>query len=190
MKRLRVPAVLAAAPVPAKALTDHPGALIESFYDRVWREQMIDLPFVNHALHVEAVGFRQVDGDWVGVLITPWFINLFLLPGGGTLWQDLPSGEQRGVGFPAGRLDFIADNNPDPEASVAAYQYCPLIHPVQHLADQATAREAAVAALDALFTPPAATETPADKSGTGREAEPAPGRRAFLRGLAGKRQTP
>lgn len=190
MKRLRIPAVLAAPPAPAKALADHPGALVESFYDQVWREQMIDLPFVNPALRVEALGFRQVDGDWVGVVITPWFINLFLLPGGGTLWQDLPSGEQRGVEFPAGRLDFIADNNPDPEAPLGAYQYCPLIHPVQHLADQATAREAAVAVLDALFAPPTTAEAPPDNPDPARAAEPAPSRRAFLRGLAGKHQTP
>lgn len=190
MKRLRTPAVMAPPPAPAKALADDPGALIESFYEAVWRQQMIDLPFVNPALRVEAVGFRRVDGDWVGVVITPWFINLFLLPGGGTLWQDLPSGEQRGVVFPAGQLDFIADNNADPEAPISAYQYCPLIHPVQHLADQATARQAATAILVALFTPPAAAETPAGKPEAAREAEPAPGRRAFLRGLAGKRQTP
>lgn len=189
MKRLRIPAFAAPTPAPAQALAEPPGALIESFYDQVWRQQMIDLPFVNPALRVEAVGFRQVDGDWVGVVITPWFVNLFLLPGGGSLWQDLPSGEQRGVVFPAGSLDFIADNNPDPAAPFGAYQYCPLIHPVQHLPDQATARQAAEAILAALFSPPpAAAETTADGPLVAREAEPAPGRRTFLRGLAGKRQ--
>lgn len=193
MKRLRTPAFAALPPEPAQALADDPGVLIESFYEKVWRQQMIDLPFVNPALRVEAVGFRQVEGDWVGVVITPWFINLFLLRGGGTLWQDLPSGEQRGVAFPAGSLNFIADNNPDPEAPISAYQYCPLIHPVQHLADQATARDAAMAILEALLTPPStAVEAPADRPQAANEvpAEPAPGRRAFLRGLAGKRQTP
>lgn len=184
---------MAATPEPAKALADPPGNLIEFFYDKVWREQMIDLPFVNPALRVEAVGFRQVDGDWVGVVITPWFINLFLLPGGGALWQDLPSGEQRGVEFPAGQLDLIADNNPDRDAPISAYQYCPLIHPVQHLADQATARDAAEAILEALLTPPStAVEAPAGHPEAASEltVEPAPGRRAFLRGLAGKRQIP
>ena len=170
--------------MPAKALLGDPSALVEAFYTRVWREQMADLPFVNPALRVEAVGFRTVGGDWVGVLITPWFINLFLLPGGGTLWLDLPSGEQRRVAFPVGELDFIADNNPDPEAPITAYQYCPLIHPVQHLPDQATAREAAEAALRALFAPPPAAEPELETSPV---AAPLPQRRAFLRGLVGKR---
>lgn len=187
MKRMRTPAWMPPPPLPARPLANDPSSLIVSFYDKVWREQMQDLPFVNPALSVEAVGFRRVDRDWVGIVITPWFINVFLLPGGGTLWQDLPSGEQRGVVFPVGQLDFIADNNPDPEAPITAFQYCPLIHPVQHLADQATSREAAEAALVALFTAPPAAEP---ETAEAPVEEPAPKRRAFLRGLVGKRETP
>jgi [NiFe] hydrogenase assembly HybE family chaperone len=185
MKRLRIPAFMAPPPEPAQPFVGNPSALIESFYRTVWLEQMSDLPFVNPVLSVEAVGFRQVEGDWVGMVITPWFINLFLLPGGGSLWQDLPSGEQRGVVFPAGQLDFIADNNPDSKGPISAYQYCPLIHPVQHLPDQATAREAAQAALVTLFTPPLAPEPEVSPV----TAEPAPRRRAFLRGLVGQRDS-
>ena len=185
MKRMRTPAFMAATPEPAKPIADNPSALIERFYNKVWHEQMQDLPFVNPALNVEAVGFRQVEGDWVGLVITPWFINVFLLPGGGKLWQDMPSGEQRSVTFPVGALDFIADNNPNPNAPITAFQYCPLIHPVQHLPDQATARDAAEAALVALFTPPPAPEAPVED--TPQFVEPAPKRRAFLRGLVGKR---
>ena len=188
MKRMRKPAFMAATPEPAKPIAEDPSALIERFYNKVWREQMQDLPFVNPALSVEAVGFRQVDGDWVGMVITPWFINVFLLPGGGKLWQDLPSGEQRGVVFPVGELDFIADNNPNPQAPITAFQYCPLIHPVQHLPDQITARQAADAALAALFSPPPKVEeAPAAGLAQGKPEEPAPKRRAFLRTLAGKR---
>lgn len=180
MKRLRKPAFLAPPPAPAKPQADDPSALLVRFYERVWREQMQDMPFVNPALVVEAVGFRRVDGDWVGAVVTPWFLNLFLLPGGGTLWQDLASGEQRRVEFPVGGLDFIADNSPNPEAPIGAYQYCPLMHPVQHLPDPATARQAALDALEALFRP----APDADSAG----APPAvarPARRAFLRGRPG-----
>lgn len=188
MKRLRIPAFAAPPPAPAKALLDDPSARVEAFYNRVWNEQMAGLPFVNPALRVEAIGFRRADGDWVGVVITPWFINLFLLPGGGALWQDLASGEQRRVVFPAGELDFIADNNPDPQAPITAFQYCPLIHPVQHLADQATARQAAEAVLRALFEPPPAAEAAAETLPESLPAAAArPQRRAFLRGLVGKR---
>jgi [NiFe] hydrogenase assembly HybE family chaperone len=189
VKRMRKPAFSAPPPLPAKLLAEDPSALLTRFYDRVWREQMHDLPFVNPALSVEAIGFRRYEGDWVGIVVTPWFLNLFLIPGGGALWQDLASGEQRSVTFPVGELDFIADNNPDPEAPITAYQYCPLMHPVQHLPDHATARQAALDALEALMKPPPAPEPAADAAvpaATSAEVEPKPARRAFLRGIVGR----
>lgn len=186
MPRLRQPAFMPAPPSPAIPLADDPSALLECFYGKVWREQMQDLPFVNPELSVQAVGFRVVDGDWVGVMITPWFINVMLLPGGGKLWLDVASGEQRRVSFPVGELDFIADNNPDPAAPITAFQYCPLIHPVQHVADQASALAAAESALVVLFQPPPVPEEAAPENTETVSGESAPARRTFLRGLIGQ----
>jgi [NiFe] hydrogenase assembly HybE family chaperone len=191
VKRMRKPAFTAPPAPPAKHLADDPSALLTRFYDRVWREQMHDLPFVNPALSVEAIGFQRYEGDWVGAMVTPWFLNIFLIPGGGTLWRDMPSGEQRTVAFPVGELDFIADNNPNPEAPITAYQYCPLMHPVQHLPDQATARQAARDAMAALMRPPPVPESPAEAAvpeaaPAPAPAEPKPARRAFLRGIVGR----
>jgi hypothetical protein len=76
-------------------------------------------------------------GDWVGAVITPWFINLFILPGGGNLWSDRRSGERCQITFPIGPLEFIADD--DPSAVVPAYQYCPLFAPPSQFASQAAA---------------------------------------------------
>ena len=43
--------------------------------------QMRDLPFYNANLEVEAWGFSSFDDDsLMGVLITPWFMNLLVLP--------------------------------------------------------------------------------------------------------------
>ena len=83
---------------------------------------MHDMPFVNPALGVEAIGFRRHDGDWLGVMITPWFLNLFLIYGGGELWGDIPAGERRYLNLPCGTLQFLADDDPD----LGPYQYCPL----------------------------------------------------------------
>lgn len=181
MKRMRVPAFVPMLARPAVPLDEDPSGLLTDHFQRVWTEQMHDLPFVNPALQVEAVGFRRYDGDWLGALITPWFINLFLVPGGGQLWQDLPSGEQRSIAFPVGTLDFVADNAPKEGVRLSAYQYCPLIHPVQHIADQATARDAANAALGALLKPPSGDEA-TSASEDGKETLPSPSRRAFFRG--------
>jgi [NiFe] hydrogenase assembly HybE family chaperone len=195
--RLRRPAIVPQLPAPAQPHAEDPSAAVVAHFETVWQTAMHDLPFVNPALAVEAIGFRRVEGDWLGVVITPWFINLFLLPGGGELWADWPGGEQRSVALPAGRMDFIADH-PGSGSALPAYQYCPLIAPVQSVADQALAREIAAAALLAALTPAAPAEPPpagaamtddraAHRSAGSPEDSVAPARRGFLRRLAGRR---
>ncbi|MGI9134984.1 MAG: [NiFe]-hydrogenase assembly chaperone HybE [Rhodoferax sp.] len=150
-ERLRRPA-LAPAPIRcAVARTDHPGELLVRHYRQVWTTRMHDLPFVNPALSVEAIGLQRHDGDWLGVLLTPWFLNLFLLYGGGSLWADAAPGARRSVALPCGTLQFIADDDPD----LGSYQYCPLVAPVTNLPDMPTARQVAADALATVLTVPA-----------------------------------
>ena len=170
---------------PAQAREAEPGALLDAHYRHLWMTQMHDMPFVNPALGVEAIGFRRHDGDWLGVMITPWFLNLFLIYGGGDLWGDIPAGERRYVELPCGTLQFLADDDPD----LGPYQYCPLIAPVSVLPDMATARQAALEALATVLAPP--PETPADpaaKSLGAVDEKPKPvSRRGFLSTLVGRR---
>lgn len=184
--RLRTPA-LAPPPIrPAVPWPDNPAAFLETHYRQLWETRMRDLPFVNPALEVAAVGFRQHEGDWVGVVVTPWFLNLFLVSGGGKLWGDIPAGERRYLNMPCGTLQFIADDDPD----IGPYQYCPLIAPVTGLAGMDVALAAARDALAALFAPPPApvpAVPPAAATAAGEAGEvAAPSRRAFFRRLAGK----
>ena len=86
----------------AAAYGDDPSRLIEEMYRQVWETSMHDMPFVNPALSVAAIGFRRHLGDWVGAVVTPWFLNLFILPGGGSLWSDLGSGDRVRIAFPVG----------------------------------------------------------------------------------------
>lgn len=171
-RRLRVPAFRPPLPPPAAAIADDPSRRLEAMYRRIWAAGMCDLPFVNPALAIEALGFRRWQGDWVGALITPWFLNLFILPGGGALWSELPSGERCKVAFPVGTLEFIADHDAaaDAEREIPAYRYCPLFAPVGQFATQDAARGAALAALEVLLAPPPVDESPAGAPG----AEEAP----------------
>jgi [NiFe] hydrogenase assembly HybE family chaperone len=111
--------------------------------------RMRGLPFVNERLAVEAVGFRRWNGRWLGVLITPWFMNLVLLPDDApdARWQSLRHGAAAAYEFPAGVFEFIGGH----EAAIGEFQSCSLFSPVFEFADQATARATAEAALAALF---------------------------------------
>lgn len=180
-ERIRTPA-LAPPPIrPAVPRVDDPTAFLEAHYRHVWQTRMHDLPFVNAALAVEAVGFARYEGDWLGVVITPWFLNLLLVSGGGQLWGDIPAGERRYLNLPCGTLQFIADDDPD----IGPYQYCPLIAPVTDLADMVTARRVAADAIKTVFSAPAAPEPVALPEP--QTENPDVSRRGFFRRLAGKR---
>lgn len=159
--------------------TESPGEWLASHYRQVYAERRRELADVNPALAIEAVGFTRYQGDWLGVVITPWFLNLFLLSGGGQLWGDIPAGQRRYLNLPCGTLQFIAEDDPE----LGPYQYCPLIAPVTGLPDMAAARQTAVDALAAALGQPAAASPPA----AAEEAPKAVSRRGFLLTLTGRR---
>lgn len=171
---------------PAAAHTD-PSALLEATFARIHTTRMTGLPFVNPALRVEAVGFRRWEGMWLGVLITPWFMNLMLVPddASGDSWPRVRYGESLAYRLPAGVFEFIRAQEP----LLGDYQSCSLFSPMAAFADQAGARATAHAALTALFDEAtrAGVEGPGT-SMTGPAAAPAasvappPTRRDFLRG--------
>jgi [NiFe] hydrogenase assembly HybE family chaperone len=146
-----------------------PSPRLEAAFTRIWKTRMQGLPFLNPALRVEAVGLRQWQGEWLGVLVTPWFVNLVLMPGEGE-WTALPEGDERIVALPAGRFRFICGIDEE----LGEFHACSLFSPAQEFADHDTARAVAAAALEALFdagndeksraleTPPPATVSKRD----------------------------
>ena len=118
-------------------------------YEAIFEDRMRDLPIVNPVLAVEAVGFEQWEDQDLGVLITPWFINLVLLPCEGDDWQERAIGSGRTYSFPSGSYQFVMAE----EKGIGRFQSCSLLSPVLELPDQATALEVAFAALGALVDP-------------------------------------
>jgi [NiFe] hydrogenase assembly HybE family chaperone len=110
-------------------------------------QRMEGLPIVNTALAVEAVGFAPWQGCWLGVLLTPWFMNLVLAPLDPAAWTPMARGEKRAYRFPAGVYDFIGAN----DVLAGEYQFCSLFSPVLQFDDRQTARMVAELARAALF---------------------------------------
>jgi len=124
-----------------------PALALEDVFRTILQRQMLDMPMVNPALSVEAVGFRAWRDHWLGILITPWFMNLVLMPRVAAQWRPLGERETRHHVFPAGVFEFIGARHP----ALGDYQACSLFSPMFEFADHAGARATAVAALDALF---------------------------------------
>lgn len=152
-----------------------PTTRLEDAFRRIERERMQGLPLLNPALHVEAVGFRSWGEGWLGVLITPWFINLVMLPRDASQWAELAPGAATVESLPRGEFEFLAAR----DEALGVYKSCTLFSPALEFADQDTARSTALAALEALHATPAA----------GAPASDPISRRAFLRGEFRKQPT-
>lgn len=161
---------------------ENPGELVA----RCFRERSEPTGPVNPLLNCASIGFRHCRGDWLGVVITPWFMDLVLLPGGGNLWGDIPAGQRRYVDLAQGTVAFTAAE----DTCLGAYQHASLVAGVASLPDMAAAVALANQVMfgicgDALHDvePPIARPD----AGAGSIAGPGvPSRRGFFRRLAGK----
>lgn len=124
-----------------------PAALLAATFGDIHRTRMAGMPLSNEALAVEAVDFAPWSHHWLGVLITPWCMNLVMLPRVQDHWCSVRAGATLSYTFPAGVFGFLAAHEP----RVGEYHACSLFSPMFEFADQETARVAASAARAALF---------------------------------------
>lgn len=162
--------------------------LLSADFREVFHSKMRDLPMVNQALHVEAVGFQPHDQGILGVLIAPWFMNLVLLPNEGR--PALRAGEKEMIPFPSGEYEFIHNAR----EMTGPYLACSLFSPMGDFTSQLQAVDVARAVMAELFKPENRAETDraaeiraaAEAAAAPPEAEPgpetAPSRRRLITG--------
>jgi [NiFe] hydrogenase assembly HybE family chaperone len=138
------------------------GLLVGAF-ERIARTRMAGVPILHAGLRTEAVGFAaQADDEGqpglLGILITPWFMNLVWLPPTDASVQAgaLPVGVSRMRPLGSEPLSFIGA-----EESGCRFEACSLFSPMFEFADQAGARAVAQAVLQALRQPQAAAQAAA-----------------------------
>jgi [NiFe] hydrogenase assembly HybE family chaperone len=175
--------------VALQGTVEEPPTRLEQLFTHIHATRMHDVPIVNPLLRVECVGFRRWQGRWLGVLVTPWCMNLVLMRDEPQAWQPARTGEVKSYTFPTGHFEFIGTVEPD----FGDFQMCSLFSPVFEFREQDVARATALAALDALFdpattgrAPPAeADEAVAEPPVPAAEAPESPSKRNFLRGRFG-----
>ncbi len=127
---------------------------VEGCFRTIRDTRMDGVPILNDALEVRLLGLRRGETFWIGTLLTPWFMNILLLP-------DEAGSDPAGIGnkrifrFPSGSYEFIRGE----EALLGPYWMCSLFSPVFEFEDQETAEACGSAALEALFGDP---ETPSE----------------------------
>ncbi len=147
---------------------------LEAVFGKVERERMQDVPILNPRLRVAVIGMRRFEANWIAVLVTPWFINVMLLPGNeedAEAWS-VPTGTKVKHHLPAGTFEFICGT----EEGLGPYRMCSLFSPVLQFESQDAAVATAEACLEALFdeslNPNAAkTNAPAEAGRTTERAQ-------------------
>jgi [NiFe] hydrogenase assembly HybE family chaperone len=129
-----------------------PEQRLREAFERIHRERMAGLPILHPDLRVAVIGGRRWQHDWIGVLLTPWCMNLVLLPGPGAARRPGSAGSTQRLVLPAGTFELVASH----EAGVGAFAACSLFSPMHGFADQAAAVATAEAVMQALFAPPEA----------------------------------
>lgn len=147
-------------------------AELEVVFARIHRDRMADVPILNEALRVEAVGFVACGDEVLGVLVTPWFMNLLLVPAepavdaeqrlGDKTVVSIPAvgseqrpGDKTVVSLPGGDFEFIAAY----EDGIGPYRMCSLFSPVFEFADHDTAVATAAAVMERLLSEPEGAES-------------------------------
>lgn len=145
---------------------------LEATFAQIARTRMAGLPVVHPRLRVQAVGFharsvrvggaadepRAIEAGALGVLVTPWFMNL--------VWRadaaeatPLPVGQTRVRTLAGEAMPFLGAFEP----AIGAFEACSLISPMFQFADHAAAVATATAVLQALRDVPMATTRSPDE---------------------------
>lgn len=80
---------------------------LEACFKRIEQEQMQGIPLLNHAIEVEAVGFAERQGRLMGVIVTPWFMSILMLPDEEDDWDIETLGHEMRLEFPQKKYDFM-----------------------------------------------------------------------------------
>jgi [NiFe] hydrogenase assembly HybE family chaperone len=133
-------------------------AALEARFAEIDVQSMRGLPLRNAALTVEAVGFAPCAADaLLGVLVTPWFMNLVLLPLAPERIDPARYGRAETIPLPGGARAFLYGGDP----AVGAFRAASLHSPMEVFLSPAQARAEARLRLAEALTPPAPPPPPA-----------------------------
>lgn len=127
---------------------------IEGLYETIARTRMAGIPILNPRLGVSMRGLRRYGENHVGILVTPWFMNVLFLPvnAPGADAGGVPPriGSLRRFALPSGSYEGIAGH----ELGLGWHWSCSLFSPMLEFADMEGAVETADVSLDLLFAAP------------------------------------
>ncbi len=126
-----------------KSLTDK----IRQTFENIYQQRMADVPVCNNKIKVSILDLQYWNDNILGILITPWFMNLMLLPVDSDNWDEKNELETEIHIFPSGKYQFITAFEED----IGKYQSCSIFSPMFEFSDNNAAIETAKAVMNELM---------------------------------------
>ncbi|MCF6198476.1 MAG: [NiFe]-hydrogenase assembly chaperone HybE [Hyphomicrobiaceae bacterium] len=125
--------------------------LLVEHYSMVETTRMDGVPILNNTLSVAAIGFEEFGDFRLGIMLTPWFMNLMLLPKNEEVidTKEQKFGSTQHHALPSGQFAFIVGH----EEELGPYLSCSLFSPVFEFEDQEAFEQTAQAVLGEVLTP-------------------------------------
>lgn len=83
---------------------------MEQTFEHILQHNMQGIPILNPAIQVQALGFQHWQGRVLGVVITPWMMNLVLLPAADEDWSQMQLGDKQPHQFPSRSYKFMVND--------------------------------------------------------------------------------
>ena len=83
-----------------------PAPILMAQYERIAQEEMQALPFYHPAMPILAE-CALYEGQWLGVVLTPWMLSVVVLPGPDQCWSVRPLASRIALQLPCGNLTFM-----------------------------------------------------------------------------------
>ncbi len=122
---------------------------VEAVFNRILQDQMVGIPILNPMIRVQTLGFQIYEGRTMGIVITPWLMNLILFPNQNDHWEDMKIGQKQDHLFPSNRHEFMVNEL----EGIGIFQTLSLFSPMHEFENQDHAIAAANAFLEILLKP-------------------------------------
>lgn len=124
-----------------------PSETIRQAFEKIAETEMKDMPFLHPDVKVGVYSFQLFENQWVGVVLTPWMLSAFIVPGPDQEWPVRVIGEKIGVALPRKNMPFIVSE----VEGVGQYLSSSLMSPLSRKKSSSELVEIAKACMDELL---------------------------------------
>ncbi len=119
-------------------------------------QNMLDLPFYRADIPCFTPNFVLFEGQWIGTVLTPWMLNIVILPGPNQQWEVKTEGDKLAIQLPYKAMTFIVSSL----ESIPQYLSCSLLSPLDPNLTAEQAVQLAKDCLTMLLSLPIKQQTP------------------------------